>query len=320
MDKKDTKILIELIQNSRIPINQLAKKVGLSREVVNYRLNNLIKNKIIKKFYANINSEKLGFSRSGCFFQLKNISKAKEKEFLNYLISHNFVNYASPIIGKWNFVFDILFKNKEQLTKTINEIKDKFSKYINNFIIVSNDVEQEVFQTKLFDINKQIKKNKPEKELKIDNTDLKILSLLSKNSRIEYKEISKKLNLNANTIKNRIKNLENSRIIQNYTLSLNIKKLEYEWYNLQIKTDDLENPELREFLRKNKKVIYFYKYLGNENWDIDIGLIIKNSEELREFILDLREKFGNIIKIHDLYLAMEESKSNALPAGVFKTS
>ncbi|MBU4308384.1 MAG: winged helix-turn-helix transcriptional regulator, partial [Nanoarchaeota archaeon] len=47
MDKKDERILLELISNSRIPINQLAKKVGLSREVVNYRLKNLAKQKII---------------------------------------------------------------------------------------------------------------------------------------------------------------------------------------------------------------------------------------------------------------------------------
>ena len=46
MDKKDQKILTELLINSRIPINHLAKKVGTSREVTTYRLNKLTKNKI----------------------------------------------------------------------------------------------------------------------------------------------------------------------------------------------------------------------------------------------------------------------------------
>ncbi|MBL7058991.1 Lrp/AsnC family transcriptional regulator [Candidatus Pacearchaeota archaeon] len=320
MNKKDQKILIELIQNSRMPVNQLAKKIGLSREVATYRLNNLVKKKIITNFYANINEEKIDFSRSGCLFQLKNISKEKEKEFLDYLIKNKFVSYLGPIIGKWNLAFDILYKNHKDLTNIIEKIKSKFSKYIGNFVIVSNAIEQEVFQTKLLGINKQIKENISKKELKLDDYDRKILSLLSKNSRIEYKEISNKVKLNANAIKNRIKNLENSGIIQDYTISMDVKKLGYEWYNLQIKLSEINETSLKEFLRKNKKVIYFYKSLGNENWDLDIGLIIKNSDELREFILDFREIFGNFTRINDLYLIVEESKNNALPEGVFKSS
>ena len=319
MDKKDERILLELISNSRIPINQLAKKVGLSREVTNYRLKNLTKQKIIKQFYTIINPESLGFSKAGCFIQLKGISKEKEKEFLNYLVNHKLISYVGPIIGKWNFVFDILSQTKEQLSKTIQEIKNKFGKNLDNFIILNNNVEQEIFQEKILGKTK-LKHISEFKKKKLDKIDLKILDLLSENSRIEYKKISSKLNLTGNAIKFRIKNLENSGIISGYTLSIDIKKLGYNWYNLQIKERNSNDLELKKFLRENKKVIYFYKYLGNENWDIDIGLIIKDLEELREFILELREKFGNTTKIHDLYIIVEESKSNALPQGVFETS
>ena len=74
---------------------------------------------------------------------------------------------------------------------------------------------------------------------------------------------------------------------------------------------------LKDFLRNNKHATYFYKYLGNENWDFDIGLIVKNSEELREFMINLREKFEEI-KIHDIYVVLEESKGNYAPKGVFR--
>ena len=100
MDKKDKKLLAELSLNSRIPINQLAKKIGVSREVANYRLNKLIKQKVILGFYTLIDTERLGFSRYTCFFHLKGISHEKEKEFLNYLLNHEFVTYMGPVIGK----------------------------------------------------------------------------------------------------------------------------------------------------------------------------------------------------------------------------
>ena len=47
LDLKDRKILYELDSNSRQPLSQIAKKVGLSKEVVNYRIRRLEDQKII---------------------------------------------------------------------------------------------------------------------------------------------------------------------------------------------------------------------------------------------------------------------------------
>ena len=91
-----------------------------------------------------------------------------------------------------------------------------------------------------------------------------------------------------------------------------MRKLGYEWYNLQLKLNE-DNTQLKEFLRQHKKIIYFYKYIGHENWDLDVGIVVKNSLDLRDFILDLREKFGNIIKIYYIYVIIEESKGNYAP-------
>ncbi len=320
MDKKDKKILTELIINSRIPINRLAKKVGISREVATYRLNKLIKDKIILGFYPIIDTECLGFSRYTCFFQLKGISHEKEKEFIKYLINHDFVTYVGPVIGKWNIVFDILVKGRQDLEKSVKEITNKIPNNIESYIIVPTSAKQEMFPTKLLGIKKEIQYKEYGEKIKLDKTDLKILQLLSSNSRIEYKEISEKLNLTGNAIKYRIKNLEKTGIIKGYTISLDIRKLGYELYNIQLKlTNNRKESELKKFLKENLKVIFFYKYLGHENWDIDIGIIAQNSLELRDFILRLRKNFGDILKIHDLYVIVEESKPNQVPWGVFKT-
>ncbi|MBS3151687.1 Lrp/AsnC family transcriptional regulator [Candidatus Woesearchaeota archaeon] len=317
MDKKDIKILTELLMNSRIPINRLAKKVGISREVANYRINKLIKNGTILGFHTTINTESLGYSRFGCFFQLKNISLKREREFLDYLKEHPFVNYLSPIIGKWNLAFDILAKNRDHLYAIIKEITSNIQGYIESYIITSTGAEQETFPTKILNINKEIQSQKMYKKQKLDQTDSEVLNLLSKNSRIEYKEISEKLKITPNTIRYRIKNLENS-MIRNYTISIDIRKLGYEWQNIQLKVIGSKEDLLKQFLRQHKKVIYFYRYLGNENWDLDIGVIVKNPLELREFILELREKFGGIIKIYDIYIIIEELKGNYAPEGIFK--
>ncbi len=318
MDKKDEKILMELTLNSRFPINRLAKKVGISREVATYRLNKLTKDKMILGFYTTIDTEALGFSRYGCFFQLKGISHEKEKEFMNYLLKHDFVTYMGPVIGRWNVIFDIFARNNEHLQEIIQEIVNKIEKNLEKYSIISMGTALESFPIKIFGSKREIE-YKRSKEIKLDKKDLEILKILSNNSRVEYQEISKKLNMTANAIKYRIKNLENSGIIKGYTISINKRRLGYEFYNLQLKvTENKKEEELRKFLKNNKHSIYLYKYLGNENWDLDIGLIVRNSSELRNFILELREDFGDIIKIHDLYVVVEETKGDYAPSGVFK--
>jgi Lrp/AsnC family leucine-responsive transcriptional regulator len=320
MDKKDKKILTELIVNSRIPINQLAKQVGISREVASYRLNNLIKKKVILGFYAVIDTEKLGFSRFTCFFQLKGITHEKEKEIIKSLSQNDFITYLSSVIGKWNIVFDLLAKDRNHLERIIKEITEKILTNLESYIIISAGAEQEMFPTKLLGIKKEIHYKKSDKKIKLDKIDLQILKLISTNSRIEYKELAEKIKLTANAIKYRIKNLEVVGIIKGYTASIDMRKLGYEWYNLQLKlTSNKKESELKRFLRQNLNVIYFYKYLGHENWDLDIGVIVKNSLELRDFILELREKFGDILKIYDIYIIVEESKPNQAPEGIFKT-
>jgi len=319
MDKKDKKLLAELMINSRIPINKLAKKVGISREVATYRLNKLIKDKTILNFYTIINTEALGFSRFGCCLQLKNITAQKEKEFLDFLINHKFVTYLGPIVGKWNFGFDLLVKDKEHLERIIKEITNYAEGNIESFIVISIGAEQGFFPTKLMGINKEIIYNKPTKSIKLDKIDLEILKLISKNSRIGYIEMSKNLNLTSNAIKYRIKNLENSGIIRGYTISLDSKKIGYEYRNIRIKLIGNKGKILINFLRQSKDVIYFYEYLGNENWDIDIGIMVQNSLQLRDFILQLKEKFGDIIKIYEIYALIEESKGNYAPEGIFES-
>ncbi|MEX0919970.1 MAG: Lrp/AsnC family transcriptional regulator [Candidatus Pacearchaeota archaeon] len=319
LDKKDRRILSELTLNSRVPLNRLARKVQVSREVATYRINRLVKSRIIKDFYTIISAETLGFQRYGCFFQFKGVSKPKEEEFIDYLVKHEFVNYLSPVIGRWNVVFDLHAKNKEHLKEIIYQISEKFGKYLKKYTIIGLETELESFPLKIFGSGKELDDKNNNKNFKIDETDRKILKIISNNSRAEYKEISEKTEMSANAIKYRIKNLENSGIIQGYTLSVDIKELGHEFYNIQVKTGDEKDNKLRNFFRNNKHVTYFYKYLGNENWDFDIGLNVKSSSELREFILELREKFGDILEVKEIYVVVGERKGNYLPRGIFKT-
>ena len=52
LDLKDKKILYELDLNSRQSFHQIAKKVGLSKDSIIYRVNKLKQDGIIKQFHT----------------------------------------------------------------------------------------------------------------------------------------------------------------------------------------------------------------------------------------------------------------------------
>ena len=152
---------------------------------------------------------------------------------------------------------------------------------------------------------------------KLDIIDKKILKILSKNARTDYVELSENLKLAPNTIRNRIKQLERVKIIEQYTISIDFKKLNKEFYNIQIKKSNKQLTILTEYLKQQQNTIYYYVYVDNEYWDLDIGLLIENSTELRKVILDLKKEFAKIITIHDIYVITEIYKDNVAPKCLF---
>ena len=319
LDTKDRKILAELIVNSRLPVTQLAKKVGVSREVALYRINKLVKNKVILNFYTLINNQALGYKRFIFFMQLKGITVEEEKEYLEYLNNHDYVTYMGPIIGKWNAVFDIMVRDDKHFKEVVEEVTNRARPHLESYVIMGAGVQEEIFPTKLVGIIKKMHLFPVAKQkYSIDKTDKQILRLLSTNSRVEYKELSKKIKLSANTIKYRIKNMEKAGIILGYTLSVDYRKLGWEFYNIQLKLSAMPDNKFLSYIRNHKQIVFYYKYLGHETWDIDIGVIAKNSMQLRKIILELKKNFGELIKIHDMYVVGEVIKDNIAPKGMFE--
>jgi len=62
-------------------------------------------------------------------------------------------------------------------------------------------------------------------ELKLDEKDLEILSMLSENAKLSSKQIAKKTSIPLTTVHNRIKKMEENKVIEKYGIKINFKKL-----------------------------------------------------------------------------------------------
>jgi len=88
IDLQDRKILYELDVNARQSLSKIAKKTGMSKEVVNYRINKLVKDGVIRSFYARIETSKLGILAYRTFVRMQNLSPKKEQEFIDFIIKN----------------------------------------------------------------------------------------------------------------------------------------------------------------------------------------------------------------------------------------
>src|SRR3989338_4576675 len=320
IDVYDKKILEILINNSRKQVTTIAKKVRLKRETVTYKINRLIKEDLIKEFNAVLNEKKFGLSHYAVFLELANLQEETEREILKNLKENKNLCWIGTSAGKWSLTFDLIIKEDKELNNTMDELLTKFRKNIGDFVILRLQ-EGNYFSSKLIGMNKKIKIEEiKEEKAKIDEIDKKILSIINRNSRVSLVEISEKVKLTPNGINNRIKALEKNKIILSYTISLDWKKLGYEWYGIQLqltKFGEEINKKLIEYFTNHKSIIFYYKYLGGA-WDYDFGVLVKNSIELREFIHEFRKNFSDCSKISDVFITLEETSGYKLPRGVFE--
>jgi Lrp/AsnC family leucine-responsive transcriptional regulator len=317
LDVKDKKILNELLLNSRISTTQLAKKVGVSREVATYRIKRLEEQEIIRSYFTLIDYEALRCKRHVVFMQLTKASPKKEQEILTYLQEHKYITYLSPIISKWNFVFDLIIPEEKNLREIIQEITNHTQDYLGSFIVISGDIEGKFYPTKIVGTNKEIIFQQAQKT-KLDSTDKQLLRILSTNANIEYAQLSRKLDMPATTIAHRIKQLEKKSVIHGYTCSVDYKKLGWQFYNIQLKTSTQNMKQFYTFIKEHENIAFYYEYLGHENWDMDLGIIAEDIETLRAVILEIKQHFGEEIHIQNMYAVGELVKDNILPEGVLE--
>jgi len=320
IDAFDKKILESLIENSREQITTISKKARLGRENVHYRIKRLVKLGLIKEFNTILNEKNLGLSHYVVFLELVKLEEGTEKQIIEYLKNNPFISWIGTSAGKWSLVFDIiLHEENSNLENILKDFLKKFGNFIDDYKLLKLS-ESEYFASKL--IGKEgnsISTNKTKSKIKLDKTDYKILSLLNQDSRKTLVDISTKTDLTPNGVKNRIKKLTENNIISQYTISIDWRKLDYEWFTIQIKLikhDKEIEKETKKFFRNHKKVVFYYKYLGG-SWDFDIGVLVQNSNELRDFINEYRRKFSVVSKISDVFLTLEETTGYKMPSGIF---
>ncbi|PIN80990.1 AsnC family transcriptional regulator [Candidatus Woesearchaeota archaeon CG10_big_fil_rev_8_21_14_0_10_30_7] len=121
IDNTDKQILNVLLDNSRLSYREIAKKIKVSVATVMHHVNKLEKEKIIKKYSAILDYEKLGYDVE-ITVHLK-IGKGKLLELEQKLSKHKNVYAVYDITGKSDAIIIARFKNRRSMDSFLKKIQ-----------------------------------------------------------------------------------------------------------------------------------------------------------------------------------------------------
>ena len=314
LDLKDRKILYQLDIDAKQSSTKIAKKVGLSKDAVNYRINRLRKKGVIKYFYTVLNTPQLGFMHFSTLFRFRNTTEKIKREFIDFCKNHNKIIWCVSCYGSWDFIVSFLAQNLNDYDHFTSDILNRFGDNIHEKIM-SMIIDSPTYTRDYLVNSKQGKEFRyiVSKKSKIDETEQRILTLISQRADLDSIEISEKLQLTADIVRYRIKQLQKKGIIQGFRIAIDFNKIGYLYYKLLFNLKDLtieKEREFREYCKRNPNIVQFIKYLGN--WEIQIEIEVPSEEKLFEIIEHIRNKFTDIIKTYDI-LRLKEEKLDYYP-------
>jgi DNA-binding Lrp family transcriptional regulator len=121
---------------------------------------------------------------------------------------------------------------------------------------------------------------------RLDDIDLRIISVIQEDSRLSYNKIASKLRISVGTAYNRIKSLEERGVLKGYTVLIDMDKVGYNLTALiLIQAEGKHLLDVENEIAKMNNVVSVYDITG----DFDIAVIarFKDRDSLNRFIKSL---------------------------------
>lgn len=314
LDLKDKKILAALDINARESNSVIAKQLKLSKNIINYRINQLEQNGIIKGYKTIIDISKINLTLVRIYLDLYEFHPEKEEELIQYLIKEKTTSFVVRTVGNWDIVIYFNVTNfstfSEQWSKFLDKYRSLIKEY-NTSIVVKKTLFKKAY---LLDLKQDTSTNTweygeslPEEVDEIDHT---ILSLLSQNARTPLTEIAKAVNLGSMAIIYRIKQLQKRKIILGYRVELDFTNLGYEYYTVNLELEETKIiKDLLHHCKAQPNVIAVTKAIS-DNIDFEFDIETKNFETFLEFMNHLKQLFPTSIRDYNYLKYTDILKNN----------
>jgi len=314
-DKIDKKLISYLYHHYREPLTKIAKACKVSRDQVEYRLKKYESNGLIKKYATIFNYKLLGYNEFVVIWLKLNASKEQKEQIRkDFKKNKNVITYLD-VIGKYNLVVDLIYKNKEEFEKEFGEFLQKHKSIIKDYSVFITT------STTFFPL-KEFGLSQPEKEfvletsknkISLDDLEIKILNSLEKNGRAKIVDIATEANISAELALYKLKQLYKNKIILGTRIIFDLEKMNYFFGNLRLKINlnEKTKKELVSYCKQHKHINALSFGIGEYNCLIQV--FYKEEKIFRNSLKEILSKFRDNIQKSDVILIENEGEVKTLP-------
>ena len=310
MNLTDKKILYELDKNARLSGSQIAKKLKLSPEAINYNIKKLENQGIITDYITVTDFSRLGLTHYKFNLKFNHLNDKVRLEIVNFLKKEPAVKWIADCEGTFDLMFSVRCKTLKEFENLKSDLFYKFDKHLNKKTIAI--VSEAITYTRGYILNKpkdEFNLYSGSEEIKISEDEDRILDAISSNCRETIPNLSKKLNLTPRIIRYAIKQLEKKEVISGYKLAIDYQKINYLFFKLFINLQSASQSRInsfKEYCKQHPNFTYWVKVVGS--WDMEHEIEVESMKEFYKILKDIRNNFSDIIQTMDSVNVTHEHK------------
>jgi Lrp/AsnC family leucine-responsive transcriptional regulator len=311
VDETDLRILEELDKNIRSGSQYIGKKLGLRRQVVDYRIRKLEHNGAIAGYRMLPNLSKLGQFYYRVHIKLRSITELKKKKILDYLLDHKKVVWLSEADGVYNLLVGFVSPTRKEFQDNLFSFIEKFGEYITYYDFI--DGLELAIPTRDFIGKKNLRPVKgwilgDFKVEIISEIDKKIISEIALDGAQTSLAIARKIKEPAEKVNYHLK-----KILQKGLMFSNIKfgypVFGFELYKtlLYLKKPSRKRIEqLKKFARTYTRIWDYVETIGK--WQFELDIESKGHEDYYEIMDAVQNEFSDILSHYETLFVREERK------------
>jgi Lrp/AsnC family transcriptional regulator, leucine-responsive regulatory protein len=308
IDKKDEKIIVELLNNCRNNNIAIGRKVGLSREGVANRIKKMEEEGIIGGYGINVNFSKLGFIPHEVSIKFQQIDFKAENEFLEHIKTNKKIIFIEKTIGNFDYLIMFMVKSVAELDEELEKLRTIIGVHLKNLNIgawIANyDSATNFFIPRL---ESSVSRHSQENvSYQLDNIERALIRELALNSRETAVNLAKKIHVSEITIAKKIKLLIKNKVLKNIRAKINFEKFDVSRYSIYLNVSSDAEQKLSEFCRNNKNIVDFTKFIGRYNYTIEV--FAKDNEELKKVVDSILEFLSDSIIDYEILTLLNEVK------------
>lgn len=314
----EKKILRELDRNSRQSNSQIAKRLKLSRNIINYQIRRMEEAGLIKNYVALLDYSALGYLIFGVYVNLYELDPGAEKKLTDFLLKEKKIGLVAKTVGDWDIHFTVYVKKimdfQDFWKGLLEQFRSLIKEYTTHLITEERLFPYCYLPTDKRQLNQYWKWDaRPNPNLKIDEKDQDLVRLLADHARLPVTVLAEKTKLGSMAVIYRLRQLLKKKVILGYISDRDFNLLGLNFYKVCLELQEVKIiPQLFSYCQAHPNIIQVRRSIG-DNVDFEFDLEVHDFEAFLKIVEELKNRLPGAIRDYKYIRFFEILKLVHLP-------